>query len=154
MKRVVTNGIVRWSEKGAESRCFPVPTCWPQAWLHTKTRPIGREQRVNAAKRRFWRTLLWGGAVAGIAAAAWLALARPPAVTASRAVRGPAVEAVYATGAVEPVYWAKVSSTQVGRIAELPVKEGESVKTGTVVVKLDDREAKARLAELEARERF
>jgi RND family efflux transporter MFP subunit len=104
--------------------------------------------------RRFLRRLLWGGAAVGIAAAAWIALARPPAVTASRPVRGPAVEAVYATGAVEPVYWAKVSSTQVGRIAQLPVKEGESVKTGTVVVKLDDREAKARLAELEARERF
>jgi RND family efflux transporter MFP subunit len=92
--------------------------------------------------------------LAAIAAGAWFTLIRPESVTASHPKRGPAVEAVYATGAVEPVYWAKLSSTQVGRIAEIRVKEGDSVKAGAVVLKLDDREAKARLTELEARERF
>jgi RND family efflux transporter MFP subunit len=105
--------------------------------------------------RRRWRRLAAAAAVlvaAGVGV--WLATGGVTAVVASRPERGPAVEAVYATGAVEPTYWAKVSSTQVGRIAEIPVKEGQKVKIGDVLMRLDDREAKARLAELEARERF
>ncbi len=100
------------------------------------------------------RLIFWLAVVAAAAAVGWYTLARPISVTASHPIRGPAVEAVYATGAVEPVYWAKVASTQVGRIAEIRVKEGDTVKSGAVLLRLDDREAKAKLAETEARERF
>ncbi|MDH3702962.1 MAG: efflux RND transporter periplasmic adaptor subunit [Alphaproteobacteria bacterium] len=68
--------------------------------------------------------------------------------------RGPAVQAVYATGVVEPVNWAKVTPLVQGRIAELCKCEGESVNLNTVLARLDDREARARLAELNARETF
>ncbi len=109
-----------------------------------------------STKRRLTtRAILpWLAVLAAAAAIAWYMLARPASVTAAHPTRGPAIEAVYATGAVEPVYWAKVASTQVGRIAEIRVKEGEPVKAGAVLLRLDDREAKARLAETEARERF
>lgn len=68
--------------------------------------------------------------------------------------RGPAVQAVYATGVVEPVNWAKVTPLVQGRIAELCACEGRAVKLDTVLARLDDREARARLAELNARETF
>ncbi|MGB8274770.1 MAG: efflux RND transporter periplasmic adaptor subunit [Alphaproteobacteria bacterium] len=77
-----------------------------------------------------------------------------PAVTMVLPTRGPAVQAVYATGSVEPVYWAKVAPTTVGRIVEIKARDGDEVKRGDVLARLDDREEKARLTELEARERF
>jgi len=75
-------------------------------------------------------------------------------VTVVPVTRGPAVEAVYATGVVEPVHWAKVAPTIVGRIAEVFKRDGASVKMGDVLMRLDDREAKANLAQLEARLKF
>ncbi len=110
------------------------------------------EQRKS---RRRWRRLFLAAAVlAAAAGGAWYLTGGVTSVTASRPERGPAVEAVYATGAVEPTFWAKVSSTVVGRIAEIPVKEGDRVKAGDVLMRLDDREAKHKLAEAEAKERF
>jgi RND family efflux transporter MFP subunit len=105
--------------------------------------------------RRRWRRLLIAGVVlAAAGGGAWYAMGGVTTVVASRPERGPAVEAVYATGAVEPTFWAKVSSTVMGRIADIPVKEGDRVKTGDVLMRLDDREAKHKLAEAEAKERF
>jgi len=89
-----------------------------------------------------------------ITAAVWFWLLRPPAVDLAAPSRGPAVEAVYATGSVEPVYWAKVSATVLGRITSIPHAEGDTVKAGDVLYRLDDREAKAQLAQAEAREKF
>ena len=67
-----------------------------------------------------------------------------------RPERGPAVEAVYATGVVEPEYWARVSAIIPGRIAEILAREGDTVHEGQPLARLDDREARARVAELEA----
>lgn len=68
--------------------------------------------------------------------------------------RGTAVEAVYATGVVEPVHWAKVTPLVRGQIVDICRCEGATVQKGAVLAKLDDREAQAQLAELQARERF
>lgn len=65
--------------------------------------------------------------------------------------RGLAVEAVYATGTVEPVVWSRIGPVTTGRIAEILVAEGDAVRQGQVLARLDDREARARVAELEAR---
>jgi RND family efflux transporter MFP subunit len=65
--------------------------------------------------------------------------------------RGSAVEAVYATGVVEPVAWARVGPLATGRIASILARDGDEVRAGEVLARLDDREALARLAELEAR---
>ncbi len=48
-------------------------------------------------------------ALGALAAGWWLVYGRGPEVTAVAPVRGTAVEIVYATGAVEPVRWAKVA---------------------------------------------
>ncbi len=92
--------------------------------------------------------LLLGGA----AAAYWRAL--PPSVSIALATTGPAVEAVYATGSVEPVQWAKVGPAVRARVIEVLVEEGEHVRRGQPMARLDDREARARVEEAEARARL
>lgn len=56
-----------------------------------------------------------------------------PTVRVASPTRGPAVQAVCATGAVEPVYWAQVSSTVVGRIVEIKFRDNDTVKKGDVL---------------------
>jgi RND family efflux transporter MFP subunit len=92
--------------------------------------------------------------VAVAAALVWWRLGRVPEVTAVMPMRGTAAEIVYATGAVEPVRWAKVASLVRGRIVDLCYCEGRTVAKGDILVRLDDREARAQLHELKAREEF
>jgi RND family efflux transporter MFP subunit len=77
-----------------------------------------------------------------------------PAVTTATVTRGPAVEAVYASGTVEPVFWAKVQPLGTGRIASVEAREGDEVRTGQILMRLDDRELRALVAQLEAELRF
>ncbi len=93
------------------------------------------------------------GALAGAGYAGWL-WTRVPAVETARPVRGPAVQAIYATGVVEPVHWAKVTPFLRGRIAKMCSCEGKAVRAGELLARLDDREARAEIAELDAREKF
>jgi RND family efflux transporter MFP subunit len=92
-------------------------------------------------------------AVAVAALWSWRAL-RGPEVTVAPATVGTAVEIVYATGAVEPVRWAKVTSVIRDRIVEICDCEGKSVKKDEVLARLDDKEQQAQLTELRAREAF
>lgn len=91
--------------------------------------------------------------VAALAAGAVYALNRngARAVALVSPQRGMAVEAVYATGTVEPENWAKIGPVTTGRIAEMLVDEGDVVKRGQHLARLDDREASAKVNELEAR---
>ncbi len=100
------------------------------------------------------RWLLWILLLAVIGAAAWWRLGRGTEVTVAAATRGTAVEIVYATGAVEPVTWAKVASLARDRIVELCDCEGKPVKRGDVLARLEDKEQRAQLQELKAREDF
>lgn len=77
-----------------------------------------------------------------------------PAVTVTKPVRGPAVEAVYATGVVEPVNFAKVAPVAASRIVAILAKDGDKVKMGALLARLDDREARGSMASLEARRDF
>lgn len=92
--------------------------------------------------------------VAAAAGAVYWYLGRPIVVTAARVERGSAAEIVYATGAIEPMRWAKVTPLIKGRIVERCRCEGKEVKTGDVLARLDDKEAQATLTELKAREGF
>lgn len=86
--------------------------------------------------------------------AVFLLLRARPAVPVQKPVRGPAVEAVYATGTVEPVRWAKIGPKATSRITDILAKEGDAVKRGQVLARLDDREARANVSNLAAREQF
>jgi RND family efflux transporter MFP subunit len=85
--------------------------------------------------------------------AAWFLLKAPP-VDVVAVKRGLAVEAIYATGTVEPLRWARISPTITARLVELLVKEGDEVRAGDALARFDDGEAKARVGELKARETF
>lgn len=89
--------------------------------------------------------LLAGGALL------WWRFGDGMAVQTATVKQGPVVEAVYATGAVEPVHWAKVSPTISGRLTEIAARDNMQVRRGDLLARLDDGEARARLAEMEAR---
>lgn len=101
--------------------------------------------------RRFIIVFLF---LAAGATAAWFYWVKIPAVDTALPTRGPAIQAVYATGVVEPVHWAKVTPLARDRIAEICACEGQAVKKGERLARLDDREEQAKLAELKAREEF
>ncbi len=84
----------------------------------------------------------------------WVRVGRGPEVRAAPPSRGTAVEIVYATGAIEPVRWARVASLVRARIIEHCYCEGKAVSKGHVLARLDDREVRAQLQELRAREDF
>ncbi len=100
--------------------------------------------------RNFFLTLV----VAGLAG--WLAWSRwkPPEVTLVAPTRGPAIDAVYATGLVEPSLEVRVAPRTGGRLAEIKVDEGDAVKAGQLLARLEDDEVRASVAELEAREAY
>jgi RND family efflux transporter MFP subunit len=87
-------------------------------------------------------------------AGAWVWRSLPPSVAVAAATTGPTVQAVYATGNVEPVHWAKVGPAVRGRIIAVLVEEGGRVEAGQPMARLDDREAQHRAEEAEARARF
>lgn len=102
------------------------------------------------------RFLAWSLVGMAVAAAAgwWWLVASVPMVTVVAPVRGTAVEIVYATGAVEPVRWARVASVIRHRIVEICDCEGKAVAKGDVLARLDDKDVRAQLQELLAREDF
>jgi membrane fusion protein (multidrug efflux system) len=109
-------------------------------------------KRAGIFLRDRWLTVAVIAAVlaAGIG---WL-ITRATPVTVAGVTRGTAVEIVYATGAVEPLQWAKVATIVKGRIVERCRCEGKPVKAGDLLARLDDAEAQATLRELKAREDF
>ncbi len=84
----------------------------------------------------------------------WFWWTLPPTVQLAEARRGPALEAVYATGSVEPVHWARVGPAVRARLVGVLVEEGQRVQDGQVLARLDDRQARALAQEAEARARF
>ena len=90
--------------------------------------------------------------LAALGLAMWALLGRGLVVKTAVVKRGTAAEVVYATGASEPVHWAKVVSLQRKRIIWTCAEcEGQLVKQGQELARLDDTEERAQLAELEAR---
>ncbi|MGE0719515.1 MAG: efflux RND transporter periplasmic adaptor subunit [Alphaproteobacteria bacterium] len=88
---------------------------------------------------------------------AWLIDERvlaPPVVRTTVPRWGPLVEGVYATGAVEPVEWAKVRTEAAGRIMSFPRDEGQDVAAGDLLAQIDDQRRRARLTEIESRIRY
>ncbi len=88
------------------------------------------------------------------ASGAWFWWTLPPAVAIALATTGPALRAVYATGSVEPIHWARVGPAIRARITDVLVDEGDRVTEGQPMARLDNREAAHRAEEAEARARF
>lgn len=105
--------------------------------------------------RRLLSRLVLVCVLAAAGAGGWWVLTRPPGVTATAvAVTGPAVQAVYATGTVEPVIWARIGPAVKGRIITVAAEEGQRVEPGAVLARLDPTVIEAQVREAEARAGF
>jgi RND family efflux transporter MFP subunit len=95
--------------------------------------------------------LLFVLALAGVAG--WFGWQRlkPPTVAMVAPMRGPAVDAVYATGLVEPSLEIRIAPRAAGRIVELHADEGDSVRAGQLLARLEDADLRASVAELESK---
>ncbi|NKC34588.1 efflux RND transporter periplasmic adaptor subunit [Falsiroseomonas selenitidurans] len=100
------------------------------------------------------RLLLLLALLAAGGTAAWVRYGLPPRVTIAMASQGTALEAVYATGTVEPVQWARIGPATRARLTEVLVEERQRVTEGQPMARLDDRQARSLVAEAEARARF
>ena len=103
--------------------------------------------------RKTWITILAPIAFIAIAGAAWW-LVGPIAVGVVTPTRGPAVDAIYATGTVEPTVMLPIAPRVAGRMVELNVDEGSLVRKGQVLARLDDADLASTVEELEARARY
>lgn len=97
--------------------------------------------------------LIWpiGALVLAMIAGWWLWFDSRPSVSVATVTRGTAAEIVYATGVVEPARWAKVTTVVAGRIVESCNCEGQNVRKGDLLFRLDDTEMRARADEIRAR---
>ena len=74
---------------------------------------------------------------------------QPPVVSTAVTKLAPVSEAIYGTGTVEPERWAKVVPVQRRRLVEICRCEGQAVKVGQVLGRLDDAEEASALHQLE-----
>ncbi len=97
-----------------------------------------------------WRTIgiLATLAAAGVAAALWLGRAKPIVVEVAEAGRGTVAETVTNTraGTVKACQRAKLAPPAGGQIARLPVKKGDRVQAGQVLLELWNDDVRAELA--------
>ena len=83
-------------------------------------------------------------AAAAVALGAWRILA-PAAIDAVAVARGDIVQTVVVSGRVESPRRVDIGSQVTGTVVEVPVDEGQSVRAGQLLVRLDDSEARAAL---------
>ena len=100
----------------------------------------------------FWTvTALILMAVGGLAGWWWFG---PLTVETTHATRGSAVQAIYATGTVEPTVMLPIAPRNAGRLMELLVDEGDTVRKDQALARLEDADLQRTVDELDARARF
>ena len=80
---------------------------------------------------------------------AWTHFIHVETVTTAIATQAPVSEAIYGTGTVEPARWAKVVPLQRRRLVDLCLCEGQQVKAGQSLGRMDDAEERSALNELQ-----
>ncbi|HEX6362002.1 MAG TPA: efflux RND transporter periplasmic adaptor subunit [Albitalea sp.] len=90
-----------------------------------------------------------GAAAAGIAWRQW-----PASVDTAAVTRGPVVEAVYATGTVEPSVMVPLAPRAGGRLAAVLVDEGAQVRRGQVLARIESADLDQTVQEMLAREQL
>lgn len=98
--------------------------------------------------RKAWLILVGIGILA-TAVAVWTSLEGRSA-TGIRVTRGDLTHTVVASGRVAAAARTTLGTTMVGRVAEVRFREGERVRAGDVVVRLEDREAQAAVTQARA----
>ncbi len=117
-----------------------------------------RQPATPSATSRWGRRMLLAAVIIAAGAAAigvgQKALWGAPIVAVTHLTRGEAIEAVYATGVVEAIDYARFGATVAGRVTALLVDEGDAVRRGDVLARLDDRQPIAKLDDARARLRM
>jgi RND family efflux transporter MFP subunit len=80
---------------------------------------------------------------------AWTNFIHVQTVTTAIAAQAPVSEAIYGTGTVEPARWAKVVPLQRRRLVDLCSCEGQQVRAGQVLGRMDDAEERSAMNELQ-----
>jgi HlyD family secretion protein len=129
-----------------------------QPWLTERLEAALRQTRgaaghaVTAAGIVWrWRTPVGWGLVA--LAVGWyvgIPAVLGPVVPAYPVVRVDFVQTVVASGHVEAPYRVNVGAQITGIVAAIPVSEGQQVKAGDVLIRLDDQEARAAVVQAES----
>lgn len=109
---------------------------------------------VAGPPQRRWRR--WAGLVVllGVIAATGYWFTLPPAVVVVQPHRGPAVQAVYATGTVEPTVMIPIAARSAARLVELHADEGDHVTKGEVLARLENDDLRRAVDVAEAEERY
>jgi RND family efflux transporter MFP subunit len=106
---------------------------------------------LPTVRRRRWRYAVAALAVlAAVGAFAWRQ-AGPLAIKVVAPERGTAVDAIYATGTVEPTVMLPLAPRSGGRLAERAVDEGAKVRKGQLLARLDDADLAGSVDEQQAR---
>ena len=93
-------------------------------------------------------------AVLATAAAGFAWWQWPARVEIAPVTRGPAVEAVYATGTVEPTVMVPLAPRNAGRLAAVQVDEGAHVRRGQVLARIESADMDQTVEEMTAREQL
>jgi RND family efflux transporter MFP subunit len=101
------------------------------------------------------RTGIWLASIIFVAVGAFVGWREwPVTVSTAQPTRGPAIEAVYATGVVEPTVMLAVAPRTGGRLTELNVDEGALVRRGQVLARIESTDLEHTVQEMMARERL
>jgi len=106
---------------------------------------------MHGRLRVYW---IAGAAAVLVAAAAAFWWFRPISVEVVAPARGTAVQAVYATGTVEPTIMMPIAPRIGARIVELRADEGDVVKKGQMLARLENTDMQNALAQLQAQADF
>lgn len=125
----------------------------PPTFTGSKPVPVSAPapEKKRRPRRRF---LLW--LVLGLLLAGGVGLylrgkkEKPVAVTVDRAVKKTIIQLVSATGKVQPETEVKISPEVAGEIIELPIKDGQTVKKGDLLLKIRPDNYQAQVAQQEA----
>lgn len=109
---------------------------------------------TTRSRRRRYRILVRSVAIALIIAAAafggWSYMTRPLSLAATRATRGSVADVVYATGFVEPQRPVDVSSRVTAPVVAVLADEGDHVRRGQALVRLDAEDQRHTINQLAA----
>jgi len=114
-------------------------------------RPAPRPKPPSAGRSARWVGLLL---LLGVAAGALYWILLPPSVSVVQPRRGAAVQAVYATGTVEPSVMIPIAARTMARLIALQVDEGAVVKQGQLLARLENDDLRRAVEAAAAEERY
>lgn len=106
---------------------------------------------ASSLRKRLLPALVLTTLLAAGAAGLWWWRMGPLTVAVTRPERGDAVDAIYATGSVEPTVMLPIAPRVGGRLAQRLVDEGAQVRKGQVLARLDDADLTSTVEEQNAR---